>query len=163
ERADDRHARRSEDPGAVRCHHRRGPRPARAEARRLRPRLCHRPPQGRRGPRLGEARQGRDDRQRQARGDLFRPAGAADAALAALPGRRPLPAVRRDRDRGRRRPLRPGRRGAPRHQPRADQLRAGVAADPEEGRLPDPRPARRRAEEVRQGEGTTFVPVQQAL
>ena len=39
----------------------------------------------------------------------------------------------------RRRAVRPGRRGAARHQPRADQLRAGSARHPEGGRLPDPR------------------------
>ena len=36
----------------------------------------------------------------------------------------------------------------------------GLRADPEEGRLPDPRPARGRAQEVRQGQGPTFLPVQ---
>ena len=42
-----------------------------------RPRLCHRQAQERRGPRLDQARQGQDHRQRQAREGLFRPPGAA--------------------------------------------------------------------------------------
>ena len=39
----------------------------------------------------------------------------------------------------------------------------GAARRPQEGRLPDPRQPRRRAQEVRQGQGTSFVPVLQAL
>ena len=38
--------------------------------------------------------------------------------------------------------VRPGRRGPPRHQPRADLLRAGTARRAEAGRVPDPRQPR---------------------
>src|ERR1700722_16829629 len=46
---------------------------------------------------------------------------------------------------------------------RADQLRARSARHPEGGRLPHPRLPRGRAQEVRQDEGPTQLPVQQAL
>ena len=52
-----------------------------------------------------------------------------------------------------RRPLRPGRRGAPRPRQGADLLRAGTARPAEERGLPHPRLARRRAQEVRPQEG----------
>ena len=42
--------------------------------------------------------------------------------------------------RHRRRPVRPGRRRAPRHLPRPDPLRAGPARLLKAGRLPHPRP-----------------------
>src|SRR5207244_488016 len=45
----------------------------------------------------------------------------------------------------------------------ADQLRAGAAHRAQEGRLPDPRLPRGRAQEVRQGQGPPFVPVLEAL
>ncbi|CAA9264308.1 MAG: SSU ribosomal protein S9p (S16e), partial [uncultured Acetobacteraceae bacterium] len=162
------HARRPPQPGAGHGARRRGGRRrggagSGAEARRVRAVLRHRPAQGRGGAGVGEARQGRHGDQRQAVGAVLRPPGAADADQPALPGGRPLPAVRRVRHRGGRRPVRPGGRPAARHQPRADQLRAGIAADPEEGRVPDARPARGGAQEVRPRQGPTFLPVQQAL
>ena len=67
--------------------------------------------------------------------------------------RQPRRPVRHHRHRRRRRPLRPGRRGASRHLQGADLLRAGAARRAQEGRLPDPRQPRRRAQEVRQGQG----------
>ena len=70
--------------------------------------------------------------------------------IVAAEPRRP---VRHHRHRHRRRPVGPGRRGAPRHLQGADLLRAGPARRAQEGRLPDPRQPRRRAQEVRQGEG----------
>ena len=62
-----------------------------------------------------------------------------------------------------RRPVGPGRRGAARHQPGPDLLRAGAAAGAEAWRLPDPRQPRRRAQEIRQGQGPPQLPVLQAL
>ena len=62
-----------------------------------------------------------------------------------------------------RRPVRPGRRGAPRPLQGADGLRAGSARRPQARRLPDAQLARGRAQEVRQGQGAPFVPVLQAL
>ena len=63
----------------------------------------------------------------------------------------------------RRRPVRPGRRGAPRHLQGADLFRAGAARRAQEGRLPDPRLARRRAQEVRPRQGPPQLPVLEAL
>src|SRR3546814_17279450 len=55
------------------------------------------------------------------------------------------------------------RRGAPRHQPRADLVRAAAAPGAEGRGLPDTRSARGRAQEVRQGEGPTQLPVLEAV
>src|SRR3546814_4773547 len=63
----------------------------------------------------------------------------------------------------RRRPIGSGRRGAPRHQPRADLVRAAAAPGAEGRGLPDTRSARGRAQEVRQGEGPTQLPVLEAV
>ena len=63
----------------------------------------------------------------------------------------------------RRRPVRPGRRGAPRHLQGADLFRAGAARRPQERRLPHPRLARGRAQEVRPRQGPPVVPVLEAL
>ena len=72
--------------------------------------------------------------------------------------------LRRHRASSRRRHLRPGRRAAPRHRPRAHRGSSTRAArHPQEGRLPDPRPARQGAEEVRPEEGPQGSPVLQAL
>src|SRR6185437_11022432 len=94
---------------------------------------------------------------------VFRAAGAAHDHRAALPGGEPHGTVRRLLYRGRRRSLGPGRRGASRHQPRADQLRAGAASDAEIGRVPHARQPRGRAQEVRQGEGPPVLPVLETL
>jgi hypothetical protein len=58
-------------------------------------------------------------------------------------------------------PVRPVR--CARHLEGADQLRARSCARGQEGRLPDPRQPRRRAQEVRQGEGPPQLPVLEAL
>ena len=63
----------------------------------------------------------------------------------------------------RRRPLGPGRCASPRDRPRPDPGAAGGPAGPEEGRLPHPRPACHRAQEVRPEEGPQGAAVQQAL
>jgi len=57
----------------------------------------------------------------------------------------------------------PGRCRASRHLQGADLFRAGSARRPEEGRLPDPRLPRRRAQEVRPRQGAQVVPVLEAL
>ncbi len=57
----------------------------------------------------------------------------------------------------------PGRRGAPRALQGAHQLRAGAARRAQARRLPHPRLPRRRAQEVRQGQGPALVPVLEAL
>ena len=58
-----------------------------------------------------------------------------------------------------------GQAGAVRHgiAAGADHLRAGAARRPQEGWLPHPRRPRGRAQEVRQGQGPTELPVLQAL
>ena len=58
-----------------------------------------------------------------------------------------------------------GQAGAVRHgiSKALTYLRAGPAPGAQEGRLPDPRQPRRRAQEVRQGQGPPFVPVLEAL
>ena len=58
-----------------------------------------------------------------------------------------------------------GQAGAVKHgiRPGADPLRAGAAHDGQAGRLPDPRPARRRAQEVRPRQGPPQLPVLEAL
>ena len=57
-----------------------------------------------------------------------------------------------------------GQAGAVRHgSPRPDLFRARPARAAQEGWLPDPRHARRRAQEVRQGEGPPQLPVLEAL
>ena len=58
-----------------------------------------------------------------------------------------------------------GQAGAVRHgiSKALDELRAGSARRPEEGRLPDPRLPHRGAQEVRPGEGAQVVPVLEAL
>ena len=61
------------------------------------------------------------------------------------------------------RPVRAGRRAAPGHRPCADPGAARGPAGAEEGRLPDPRPACHRAQEVRPQEGPQGASVQQAL
>ena len=71
--------------------------------------------------------------------------------------------VRHRRHGRRRRPLGPGRRGPPRPRQGADPFRAGAAPGAQEGRLPDPRPARRRAQEVRQEESPPQLPVLEAV
>jgi hypothetical protein len=93
---------------------------------------------------------------------LFRPSGAA------MMLQQPIVAANRatsstSSHRRRRRPLRPGRRRASRHLQGADLLRAGAARRAQEGRLPDPRQPRRRAQEVRQGQGPPQLPVLEAL
>ena len=59
--------------------------------------------------------------------------------------------------------VRSGRRGAPRHLQGADRLRAQSAPGAEAGRVPDPRSARRRAQEVRPSQGPPQLPVLEAL
>ena len=66
--------------------------------------------------------------------------------LVAANRRRP---VRRDLHGLGRRPVRPGRRGAPRHLEGADEFRAGSARRAQARRLPHPRLARGRAQEIR--------------
>ena len=58
-----------------------------------------------------------------------------------------------------------GQAGAVRHGlvQGADLFRAGAAPGAQEGRLPDPRPARRRAQEVRQDESPPQLPVLEAV
>ena len=68
-----------------------------------------------------------------------------------------------DRDRQGRRPLGPGRRGPHGICPGADPLRAGAAHHGQARRLPDPRSARRRAQEVRPRQGPPQLPVLEAL
>ena len=63
----------------------------------------------------------------------------------------------------RRRPVRAGRRAAPGDRAGADPGAARGPARAEEGRLPDPRPAGHRAQEVRPQEGPQGASVQQAL
>ena len=62
-----------------------------------------------------------------------------------------------------RRPVGPGRRGAPRHFQGAHLFRAGPAQRAQARRLPHPRSARGRAQEVRPRQGPPLVPVLQAL
>ncbi len=71
--------------------------------------------------------------------------------------------IRRRLHRGRLGPFGPGRRGSSRHRPGAGSLRAGAAPGHEAGEVPDARPARRRAEEVRPRESPTVLPVLEAL
>ena len=73
------------------------------------------------------------------------------------------PIVATNRDGQRRRSFGSGGRRASRHLQGADLLRAGSPRRAQEGRLPDPRQPRGRAQEVRQGEGTPVLPVLQAL
>src|SRR5438874_2256511 len=78
---------------------------------------------------------------------LFRPPGAAHADPAAAGRDQSQRPVRRHLHGVRRRPLRPGRRGAARTIEGAPRLRARPARRPQEGRVPDPRSARGRAQE----------------
>ena len=83
--------------------------------------------------------------------------------------REPLVTAREDRALRHLRPparwrhVRPGRRAAPGHRPRADRGRLRGPPAAQEGRLPHPRPARDRAQEVRPQEGPQGASVQQAL
>ena len=72
-------------------------------------------------------------------------------------------AVRRHRHRQGRRAFGPGRCGQARHQPGADQVRAGTARRGEGRRLPYPRQPRGRAQEVRPRQGPQELPVLEAL
>ena len=63
----------------------------------------------------------------------------------------------------RRRRIRPGRRGAPRHHPRADRLRRGAEAHAVEGRARHARRARGRAQEGRPAQGAPPQAVLEAL
>ena len=63
----------------------------------------------------------------------------------------------------RRRFVRTGGCATARHLQGSDILRAGAAHGPQEGRVPDPRLPHRGAQEIRQAQGPTFVPVLQAL
>ncbi|CAA9412263.1 MAG: SSU ribosomal protein S9p (S16e), partial [uncultured Rubellimicrobium sp.] len=71
--------------------------------------------------------------------------------------------VRRDGDRRRRRPVRPGRRGQARRVQGSPALRSRSASRPQGRWLPDPRRPRGRAQEVRQAQGAPELPVLQAL
>src|SRR5262249_38068153 len=71
--------------------------------------------------------------------------------------------VRRDRDGRRRRPHRPGGRGAARPGPGAHALRRETAPAPQEGGAAPPRSAPAPAEEVRPARRRAEVPVLQAL
>src|SRR3546814_6912064 len=62
-----------------------------------------------------------------------------------------------------RRPVGPGGRRSARHRPGTDPLRTRAARRRQDGRLPDPRQPRGRAQEVRQGEGPPQLPVLEAL
>src|SRR5690606_27507097 len=94
---------------------------------------------------------------------LFRPAGAADDPAAADRGSKPQWSVRHRRHRHRRRPFRPGGRGAPRHFQGADLLRTGASSRAQEGWLSYPRRPHGRAKEVRRAKGPPLVPVLEAL
>jgi hypothetical protein len=115
-------------------------------------------------PRLGQAGHRQDHRQRQATSSSISHApccrwlSSSLIVAAAAPG-----PVRRRLHRHRRRPLRPGWCCPSRHLQGAHLLRSRPARYPQEGWLPDPRQPRRRAQEIRQGEGPPFVPVLQAL
>ena len=80
-----------------------------------------------------------------------------------LVGHQPQRPIRRHLHCFRRRSVGPGRRGSPRPLQGADELRARSARRAQARRLPHPRLARGRAQEVRQGQGPALVPVLQAL
>jgi hypothetical protein len=127
-----------------------------------RPRLCHRPPQGRRRARLAQAGlgqdqvNGRDQEVYFARPTLRlvinQPFDVTDRAASMTSSRRSRAAACR---------ARPAR--SARHRPGADPLRAGAAHDGQARRLPDPRQPRRRAQEVRPRQGPPQLPVLEAL
>ena len=105
-----------------------GARPRRRSSTSSGPRLRHRQAQERRGPRLDQARQGQDHRQRQGLKAYFaRPVLQMLLAAAAQAANRldQFDIIRHGEGR---RPVRPGRRGASRHLQGAHLLRAGAAA-----------------------------------
>ena len=80
-----------------------------------------------------------------------------------LVGDQPQRPIRRHLHRVRRRPVGAGGRGPPRHFQGADELRARSARRAQARRVPHPRPARGRAQEIRARQGAALVPVLEAL
>ena len=80
-----------------------------------------------------------------------------------LDRRQPRRPVRRDRHRVRRRLVGPGGRRASRHLARPGELRTQPACRAEAGRVPHPRSARRRAQEIWPPQSPPQLPVLEAL
>ena len=125
--------------------------------------LRHRPPQERGGARVSEARQGHITVNGKPVDEFFSRETGRMIVRQPLALTNTLATLRHQRERGRRRRVGPGRRGAPRHHPRADRVRRSAQAGAQEGGAGDARRARGRAQESRLAQGAAPPAVLQAL